>query len=118
MNAPRPPDPGPLETDDAKVILSGIGLWAVALVVLLFAGLDPDQRWWIWTCVAGIGLGIFGYWYVWRRDRHERVPAAGDPTGAPALPDATAGPAQTGAVPREQAVTGDQEDRPVPGRTS
>jgi hypothetical protein len=40
--------------------------WAVALVVLLFVRsvLPPDARWWIWTCVAGMAMGLFGLWYV------------------------------------------------------
>ncbi len=40
--------------------------WAIALVVLLCvrASLPGDARWWIWTCVAGAGMGLFGLWYV------------------------------------------------------
>jgi hypothetical protein len=40
--------------------------WAVALVVLLSVRsvLPPDARWWIWTCVAGMAMGLFGVWYV------------------------------------------------------
>jgi hypothetical protein len=40
--------------------------WAVALVVLLGVRsvLPPDARWWIWTCVAGMAMGLFGLWYV------------------------------------------------------
>jgi hypothetical protein len=40
--------------------------WAVALVVLLSVRsvLPPDARWWIWTCVAGMAMGLFGLWYV------------------------------------------------------
>lgn len=40
--------------------------WAVALVVLLIlrGSLPPGERWWVWTCVAGFGLGLWGLWYV------------------------------------------------------
>jgi hypothetical protein len=40
--------------------------WAVALVVLicLRGTLPGDVHWWIWTCVAGVGLGGFGLCYV------------------------------------------------------
>ena len=40
--------------------------WAVALVVLICVrgALPADQRWWIWTCVAGVAMGLFGLWYV------------------------------------------------------
>jgi hypothetical protein len=38
--------------------------WAVALVVLLLVGLPARDGWWIWTCVVGLALGLFGLWYV------------------------------------------------------
>ena len=40
--------------------------WALALVVLLFvrSALPADVRWWIWTCVTGLLMGLFGLWYV------------------------------------------------------
>ena len=40
--------------------------WAVALVVLICVrgALPADQRWWIWACVAGVAMGLFGLWYV------------------------------------------------------
>jgi hypothetical protein len=43
----------------ARVVLLGIGLWVVALVVLLVLG-DRVDRLWTWTCVAAIGLGLLG----------------------------------------------------------
>ena len=45
--------------------------WAIALVVLLSirGSLRPDLRWWIWTCVAGLGLGLFALWYLPRLKR-------------------------------------------------
>jgi hypothetical protein len=40
--------------------------WAVALVVLLIVGdaLPAGSRWWVWTCVAGLAMGLFALWYV------------------------------------------------------
>ncbi|MEO3854457.1 DUF2530 domain-containing protein [Acrocarpospora sp. B8E8] len=70
MKPPRKPDPEPLQTNDSATILAGIGLWAIALVVLLI--IRPAQSWWIWTCVAGMGMGGFGLIYVYRRDQRER----------------------------------------------
>lgn len=67
MTEERRPELEPLATNDAAAILSGVGLWAVALLVLLIAQPGPDQRWWIWTCVAGIVGGLFGVWHVRRR---------------------------------------------------
>ena len=45
--------------DTARVVIIGIGIWTVALVVLLFLG-DRVDRMWTWTCVAAIGLAIGG----------------------------------------------------------
>jgi hypothetical protein len=39
------PAPPPLQVDTARVVLVGIGLWAVALVVLLFLGDRVDRMW-------------------------------------------------------------------------
>jgi hypothetical protein len=54
----------------ARVVLWGIGAWAVALVVtLVVPGLHTGSRdWWPWACVAGIVLGFLGFSYV-RRGR-------------------------------------------------
>jgi hypothetical protein len=45
--------------------------WAVAVIVLLMLRdhLPAGDRWWLWTCVAGLGLGIFALWYVPRIKR-------------------------------------------------
>lgn len=40
--------------------------WAVALVVVLIArdALPAGSGWWVWTCVTGLVMGLFGLWYV------------------------------------------------------
>jgi len=45
--------------------------WVVALIVLLVVRdhLPPSSRWWIWTCAAGVGQGLFGLAYVPRLKR-------------------------------------------------
>ncbi|MCC5577400.1 DUF2530 domain-containing protein [Microtetraspora sp. AC03309] len=63
---PRP-DLEPIKTNDTATILVGTALWLVALVALLVA--RPDESRWLWTCAAGIGLGLFGLAYIRRRDR-------------------------------------------------
>ncbi|GAA2285678.1 DUF2530 domain-containing protein [Nonomuraea roseoviolacea subsp. roseoviolacea] len=61
------PDPEPIETNDTATVAVGTGLWALALVVLLVLRPDPAHMWWVWTCVAGVVLGLMGLWYVHRR---------------------------------------------------
>ena len=59
MPEPSHPSPPPLQVDTARVVLVGIGLWAVALVVLLVLG-DRVDPVWTWTCVAAIVLAVLG----------------------------------------------------------
>jgi ABC-type nickel/cobalt efflux system permease component RcnA len=67
----RPSPPPPLEANDLLVTGTGTVAWAIALVVLLIVrdSLPADERWWIWTCVSGLVLGLFGMWYVPRLKR-------------------------------------------------
>ena len=64
MAKPLKEVPPPLEGPDRLVAATGALAWTVALIVLValsLAGqLPASQHWWIWTCVAGVGLGIFG----------------------------------------------------------
>jgi H+/Cl- antiporter ClcA len=67
---PRRPDPPPLEIDESKVIAVGVVCWGVALIVLLAFHSQLARRhdsWWPWTCVAGIGLGFWGWLLVRKR---------------------------------------------------
>jgi len=85
----RPSPPPPLEANDQLVTGVVTAGWAVALVVLLIIrdSLRADERWWIWTCVAGLALGLFGYWYLPRlkRARIRSAQAHGSP-GTPEPP--------------------------------
>ena len=65
----RRPDPEPLETDDARIVAAGAGLWAVALVVLGIAktaGADV-HGWWLAMCACGLVLGLIGVRFCRRR---------------------------------------------------
>ena len=66
MSRARRPSPDPLEANDQLVALVVTACWAIALIVLLAIGTDipAHDRWWIWTCVTGLGLGLFGLAYV------------------------------------------------------
>ena len=74
----------PLETDAVPVVTIGTLLWGVAAFLLaLFARgwlSRHDRMWWLWTCVAGFGLGLVGIWYVRRRRARlgRRAAARGD----------------------------------------
>lgn len=78
MDEPRPdapPNPAadagkPLDVDGVRSVAVGTVLWVVALVVLLLVRdrlEDNGTTWWIWTCVAGAGLGLLGLAYTRRR---------------------------------------------------
>jgi amino acid transporter len=69
--AERPSPPPPLEANDQLVSGVVTAGWAIALVILLIVrdSLPPGARWWIWTCVTGVVLGLFALWYVPRLKR-------------------------------------------------
>ena len=75
---PKPTPPPPLEANDRLVTLTGTAGWALALIVLLIAwgSLPSDHRWWIWTCAAGLAMGLFALWYVPRFKRARARAAA------------------------------------------
>jgi hypothetical protein len=62
------PVPPPREADDWLVTASVTAGWAIALVTVALLSalgvLPPGERWWVWTCAAGFGLGLWGLWYV------------------------------------------------------
>jgi hypothetical protein len=71
----RRPDPPPIRTNDLAVGLAGTGIWAVLLVAAVLAHgwlTDSGRGWWMWTALAGIVIGLWGTWYVWRRDVRAR----------------------------------------------
>jgi amino acid transporter len=69
MSRPHRPEPPPLVTNDVRVAVVGTVAWAVALIVLLLIGLPEDDRWWLWVCAVGIGIGLFAIWYTPRLHR-------------------------------------------------
>ncbi|CAN5347389.1 hypothetical protein BH09ACT10_BH09ACT10_19670 [soil metagenome] len=66
----------PMDVDGVRTMTVGTIFWGVALVALLpFVGTlaDTDRIWWLWTCVAGFGLGLIGLEYCRRRRNTLRV---------------------------------------------
>ena len=78
MKESGPAPPPPLEANDQLVTASITVGWAVALIVLVIVrgSLPADARWWIWTCVTGLVMGLFGLWYVPRLKRGRARAAA------------------------------------------
>jgi len=78
MARTRHPAPPPLEANDQLVTAVFTAGWAVALVVLLILRdqIPTGERWWIWTCVAGLVMGLFALWYVPRVKRARARSAA------------------------------------------
>jgi hypothetical protein len=63
--------PEPLEGPIVPPIIGGTILWFVLFLVQLpFYGWfdDHGHLWWLWTCLAGAGLGLIGIWYVRGRE--------------------------------------------------
>jgi hypothetical protein len=66
------PDIPPLDVAGVRTVQVGTALWALAFLGLLpfYSRLQDDgHQWWLWTCLAGVGLGLFGIEYCRRRAR-------------------------------------------------
>ncbi len=63
-------DVDPLDVDGVRTVSIGVALWLIGFVALLpFAGQlrESGRDWWLWTCLAGAGLGLLGLEYCRRR---------------------------------------------------
>ena len=73
-------DVEPLDVDGTRTVAVGTALWLLGFLVLLpfYGRLEQDDHvWWIWTCLAGFGLGLFG-WDHCRRRLRARLARLGD----------------------------------------
>ncbi|WP_069815948.1 DUF2530 domain-containing protein [Streptomyces sp. TP-A0874] len=90
---PRHEAPEPLEGNVVAVVTGGTVLWLVLFLVQLpFWGWYSrhGHQWWLWTCLAGAGLGVIGIWYVRGRDAALRRAAAAEAAeSAAAVPSET-----------------------------
>jgi hypothetical protein len=71
-----------LQVDTARVVLAGIGIWTVALVVLLVLGERVD-RLWTWTCLAAIALALLGLWVMKLQGQLPRRSSGNTDRGSP-----------------------------------
>lgn len=68
----------PLDVDAVRTVQVGTVLWGVALVGTLVVRdrlVEDGREWWIWTCVAGVLLGLAGIVITTRRRRRLRARA-------------------------------------------
>lgn len=70
MSPDEPPAQRPLDVDGVRSVTVGTVLWVVAFLALLpFRSRleEAGNGWWLWTCLAGAGLGLLGIEYTRRR---------------------------------------------------
>lgn len=63
-------DVEPLDVDGIRTVQVGTAVFFLGFVALLpFYGrlAEDDNTWWLWMCLAGVGLGLFGLEYCRRR---------------------------------------------------
>ena len=63
-------DVEPLDVDGVRTVQVGTAVFFVGFVALLpfYGRLEEQGRtWWLWMCLAGVGLGLFGLEYCRRR---------------------------------------------------
>ncbi|MEU0056419.1 DUF2530 domain-containing protein [Streptomyces sp. NPDC006334] len=94
--SPRHEAPEPLEGPVVGTVTGGTVIWFVLFLAQLpFYGWyeDHGHLWWLWTCLAGAGLGLIGIWYVRKRDAAIKREAAraGDAADATHAGDAALG---------------------------
>ncbi len=73
-------DVAPLDVDGVRTVEVGTVLWLVGFLGLLpFWGTleDNGRTWWLWTCLAGFGLGLCGLEYCRRRRKERALQQAG-----------------------------------------
>jgi hypothetical protein len=72
----------PLDLDGIRTMQVGTLLWGLALLLLIpFHGRlqAAGHGWWLWTCLAGFGLGLVGWDHCRRRRNARRARAAETP---------------------------------------
>lgn len=71
-----------LDVDGVRTVEVGSALWLIGFIGLLpFYGRleESGHLWWLWTCLAGFGLGLCGLEYC-RRRRNARLDRLAEPS--------------------------------------
>ena len=71
-------DVDPLDVDGTRTVAVGTAMFLVGFLALLpfYGRLEgAGKAWWLWTCLAGFGLGVIGWEYC-RRRRDRRTSAS------------------------------------------
>lgn len=104
---PESPPVEPFDVDGVRTVAVGTAAWVLAFLALLpFRSrlAESGHGLWLWTCLAGAGLGLLGLEVVRRRRerilraRHGGVPEA----PLPADPPLAMGPDADGTRPEEE----------------
>ena len=80
-------DVEPLDVDGVRTVQVGTAVFFLGFLALLpFYGrlAEDDNTWWLWMCLAGVGLGLFGLEYCRRRRAYRTELQTEPPTGEPA----------------------------------
>jgi hypothetical protein len=79
----RTADVAPVDVDGLAAVVVGLGVWLVALVLMLIFHdrLVASRRgWWLTTDLIALGLGLFGLYYCLRRRSRLRRGLSADPS--------------------------------------
>ena len=75
-------DVEPLDVDGVRTVQVGTAVFFLGFLGLLpfYGALEDDGRtWWLWMCLAGVGLGLFGIEYCRRRRAYRAEVTGEDP---------------------------------------
>lgn len=112
----------PMDVDGVRTMTFGTIAWAIVAIALLpFWGnlQDQDRTWWLWTAIAGLGLGLMGIEYCKRRRdalQQSDEPVVADaepPTPTPAPTEQEPAPPTTQTSRPAAAVESSSTERPV-----